>query len=129
MIAVVAIRMHELFPILAIIKPVFTLTIAGLLLLWRRSTPPVRGRLLRDPLARVDFLYFAFIVVTIPNALWSGRAFGIARGSFQRCSCSPPFSSARRNASISDRLQVGTVTLLLLYSAYAQFLGRSGRLA
>jgi O-antigen ligase len=130
MCAVVAVRIHEFFPGISVFKPVLTGSIGGMILLSQRTHKSIRQALPKSPLSKVVFLYFGFVLLSIPLSLYQGGAFLQARSLlpgillFAAFLLSPP---TRENL---DRLQFGYVVLVLFFAAYSQFFGRSwgGRL-
>ncbi len=75
MIAVVAVRIHEFFPGVSVLKPVLLITIVGIFLVYRNSSQSVRARVWHAPLAVIVLLYFIAVCLTVPFALWQGGAF------------------------------------------------------
>ena len=78
--AIVAVRIHEFFPGISVVKPVLTGSIGGMLLLYQRTHASVRKMLPESRIARAVFAYFAAIVATSassrqvpPNVVASDR--------------------------------------------------------
>lgn len=129
--AVVAVRLQELFPVLAMLKPVMLLSFGGSAWLFLQSSSAVRQTLLREPLAKLVLTYYAWILFTIPFALWTGLAFGIGRSLVTVILMFVAFlfvAPERRNL---ERIQTWLVALVMIYALYVRVYGRisgSGRL-
>lgn len=130
MLAVVAVRLHEFIPGASVAKPVLLISVGGTLLLVSRTASGVVQDALQDRIGRLVVLYFAWITVTIPFAMWQALAFNTWQGVlpsvllfFAIVLCPP----SRRSL---DRLQVAFVLMVLTYASYAQLFGSSwgGRL-
>jgi O-antigen ligase len=128
--AIVAVRIHEFFPGISVIKPVLTGSIGGMLLLYQRTHASVRKMLPESRIARVVFAYFAAIVATIPFALYQAGSFDQARAVFPAILLFSAFLLSPPTRENLDRLQFGFVVLLLFFAWYVQFFGSSwkGRL-
>lgn len=74
MMAVVAVRVHELFPVLAAIRPALLAGVGGMTVLLMHSSEAVVYQATREPLVRLVTAYYLWTVLTFPFALWSGRA-------------------------------------------------------
>jgi hypothetical protein len=131
MMTVVSVRMHELVPGASMVKPVFTLTIVSFAMLVSNTSASVRAAALNDPQTKRILAYLLFIVCTAPFALWMGPAVGTAKGLVPAVLFFAAFLMVPPRRAVLDRLQVAFVALVLVFSAYAQFLGPSynGRLS
>ncbi|HEY0778737.1 MAG TPA: O-antigen ligase family protein [Gemmatirosa sp.] len=77
MIALLVVRLAEIYPPLVRIRPtIVAATIVGALLA-QRVRPQIWRVVLQQPVMKWLALYFAAILVTIPFAIWPGGAFGI----------------------------------------------------
>ena len=123
LIGVVAVRIHELFPVLHIIKPVLSLSIIGTILLLRNSTPNVRARLFAGPVTRMVLVYLGVVGLTVPFALWPQRAFEIFQGMGTTVLMVVAIQFCVPRRETLDRLQLGFVTLAFLYGFYLQVTG------
>jgi len=127
MMALVGIRVHEFFPFVKPFKPVFTLTIASIIILMQRSTPAIRKALARQSISRLVYLYFAFMLITIPFAMWQAKAFEMAQGYFPAILLFAAFSFCPPTRQTLDRLQFAFVGLVLFFAAYLQVFNRGTR--
>src|SRR5512133_687934 len=75
MMAVFAIRLHEVVPLLFHLRPALVLSTLGVGVAIARSRREVIQAALRNRALRVVLLYFGWAAVTVPFALWSGQAF------------------------------------------------------
>lgn len=76
LMTVVAIRLHEFFPVTALVRPVLLASIGGLVLLVVRAPRGSVHRILSDPLLRLTVAYYSWTVLTAPFALWPRKAIG-----------------------------------------------------
>ena len=74
MLAVLAVRLHELIPKAALLRPALTASIGGLAILLYRAERGTLKRLLTEPAAFLMMLYFGWACFGIPFALWRGGA-------------------------------------------------------
>lgn len=74
LICVVAVRIHELVPALAVLRPALLTAVVSTGLLVLHSGDRVLSTLIGDRLFRLMAAYFAWCVVTAPFALWPGHA-------------------------------------------------------
>ena len=77
MIALLVIRMGEIYPPVARIRPTLLSSIIIGMLLMQRVGPAVWTRMLQEPIVRWTAVYMAAIVGTIPFAIWPGGAFKV----------------------------------------------------
>lgn len=80
MFAVIAVRVAELAPGLAVLKPALTGGLMGFLLIWYRSGRGVMAQVSRDKSVRAAILYFGIAMVSTPFALWKRPAFDALQG-------------------------------------------------
>lgn len=80
MFAVIAVRVAELAPGLAALKPALSGGLMGFLLIWYRSGRRVMAQVLRDRGVRAAILYFAIAALSTPFALWKRPAFDALQG-------------------------------------------------
>lgn len=129
--AVVAVRVHELFPyIFRPLKPAITIAIPAAYLLFSHSSRRVIREALQYRQTRLLLAFFAFALVTVPFALWPGRAFSTARGLLPAVLLFLGCMLVRPARATLDRVQLAFVALVLFFSAYVQVFGRTwaGRL-
>jgi O-antigen ligase len=125
MIAIVAVRLHELVPVTRFLAPALLMTFAGTgLVLWHSSRAAKRG-MLAHPLARLVVAYWLFMILTVPFALWPGQAAGTVRYFMPGVAlvvtillCAPD----RRTLLL---LQGGLVGTTALYGLYVRLYGRT----
>jgi O-antigen ligase len=130
LIAVVAVRVHEFFPQLRVIKPVFSISLIGVFLLLSRSTDAARRVVVEHPISRLAFMYFGAVVLTIPFALWRGAAVDVAKSLIPGLLLLTGFMLCPPKRSTLDRLQIAFVLLLLFFVIYVRVVGTAfgGRL-
>jgi O-antigen ligase len=130
MCAVVAVRLHELFPGVSVFKPVLTGSIGGMILLAHRTGASIKKALPKSPLAKMVFLYFGFVLLSIPLSLYQGGAFLQSRALLPGILLFAAFLLTPPTRQNLDRLQFGFVILVLFFAAYSQVRGRNygGRL-
>jgi O-antigen ligase len=73
-LCIVSLRLHELFPFLAVLRPALLVSVGGTALLLHHSRDLLPRAITRDRLVRAVAIYFGWILVTAPFALWPGRA-------------------------------------------------------
>lgn len=130
MIAVVVVRLHEFFPPLRFIKPVFTLSVLGFVLLWWYTAPAVRSGVAKHGLSRMVFVYFGTVCLSIPFALWHGGAASTAQSLLPAVLLFASFQLVRPTRETLDRLEFAFLGLVLFFAWYLQAFGssRGGRL-
>jgi O-antigen ligase len=74
MIIIIAIRLHEFVPLARYMAPALLATFGGLGILLMRTPALLRQEAFRDPLTQLMVAYFAFMIITVPFALWPGLA-------------------------------------------------------
>ncbi len=79
MMVVVAVRLHEVFPLVGKLRPALVLGLGGTAVLLWRSHSSVLKSAIREPILRQVALYFCWACFTIPFAIWKGGAFTAAR--------------------------------------------------
>lgn len=124
MMTVVAVRIHEFFPGIGPLKPVFTITVFGFIMLWKNTPQRIRANVLGRPLNHFVLLYLGVITLTIPTALWSGGALAIARSMLPAILLFAAFQMIPPTRSTLDRMQFGFILLVLFFSWYQQTFGR-----
>lgn len=80
MFAVIAVRVAELAPGLAALKPALTGGLMGFVLIWHRSGRRVTAQVLGDRGVRAAILYFGIAALSTPFALWKRPAFDALQG-------------------------------------------------
>lgn len=125
MILVVAVRLHEFVPLVSALKPVLLVAIGGAVILMRHSPPAVQEAALRHPLSRLMIAYFCWLAVTVPFALWPTLAFNTWKGLLPIMLMMVGILFCAPTRASLQRVQTGFVVMVLLYSAYAQLIGRT----
>lgn len=74
LLAVVAIRLHELVPALANFRPALVFGVGGFAILWSSARRSERRAVVREPSMRWVLAYALWAAVTVPFALWRGLA-------------------------------------------------------
>ncbi|HEY0971419.1 MAG TPA: O-antigen ligase family protein [Gemmatimonadales bacterium] len=77
---IIAVRVHELVPQLAPIRPAIIFGYGGTALLLMNSSDRVIADAIRNPVMRLVALYFTWAAVTAPLALWVGLAADTVKG-------------------------------------------------
>jgi O-antigen ligase len=126
MMALVGVRFHEHIPGLGAIRPIFTLSIATIALLFAKSSPAVVKGLTGHPLSRLVFAYYGAIILTVPFALWRGGAVQIVQFFFPAVLLFVAFNFVPPTRAMLNRVMHGFVVIVLLLAAYLQTLGGGG---
>ena len=74
LIAIIAVRLHELLPMLRPLKPALSVALVGLFFLLKNTKPRAINALLRSKTFLLVLAYFAWACLTVPFALWVGLA-------------------------------------------------------
>jgi O-antigen ligase len=129
-LAFVAVRIQEFLPLIGLFKPVLLVSIGGFAYLLATTASPVIRAMLRERQTRLVLAYFAFALLTMPFALYTGLVFRTARGVLPAILLFLGFMLVAPTRRILNRLQVGFVVLVLVYAGYTKMLGRvwGGRL-
>jgi putative inorganic carbon (hco3(-)) transporter len=132
LMVVVAVRLHELLPVIRVVKPALLATFGGLAVLLAVYPARLKNAVFRHPLMRLVLAYWGFMLVTAPLALYPGRAVGFVQFFLPGVVlvaailyCPPTWRSLAR-------LQAGLVVAAAIYALYVQVYGRmtmSGRLS
>lgn len=130
MFAVVAVRLHEFVPLARLLRPVLLISILGTAYLYSQSSARAKKDIWRDPIVKLVAVYFIWIFLTIPTALWQGLAFSTWRGLLPSVLMLVAIQLCAPQRHNLDRMQSGFVVFILIYAIYAQTFGRSwnGRL-
>jgi putative inorganic carbon (hco3(-)) transporter len=131
MIVVIAVRLHELVPGLALIKPGLLAAFGGTGLILYHSSAAGRSALLRHPLFRLTMFYWLFIIVTVPFAMWQGLAVGTVQYFLPGVALVMAILLCRPENRSLVVLQAGFVAAAAVFAIYAKLFGRvlDGRLA
>lgn len=79
LLAIVAIRLHEVVPALSALRPALVLGVGGFIALWAASAQRSRSAVLSDPSLRWVVLYAVWAAITVPFAMWPGQGAGTLR--------------------------------------------------
>ena len=79
LIVVVVVRLHELVPRLAMVRPALVLSTLGFGVLFAKSSAARRREVLRDPTLRWVLAFLIWGACTIPLAMWRGLALDTLR--------------------------------------------------
>jgi O-antigen ligase len=74
LIAIVAARLHEVFPLVAAIRPAVTVSVVGLSMIVLQSRPDVVRKVAAHPMLLLLVALVAWAVITAPFALWTALA-------------------------------------------------------
>ena len=74
LIAIIAVRLHELLPFLRPLKPALTVAVVGLVFLFRHTKPRAVNALLASRTFLLVLAYMIWACFTVPFALWIGLA-------------------------------------------------------
>jgi O-antigen ligase len=126
-VGIVAIRAHELVPILGIVRPALTLSILTLAVLVFRADPAARSAALNDISFKLCAAYFGWALLTAPLSLWPTAAgmFAVTTGlpavvMLLAMLLSPPTIRSL------ERLTIGFVTFSAVHIIGLRFLGSDG---
>jgi len=127
LVGIVAIRAHELVPVIGIVRPALTLSILSLAVLVFRADPVVRSSALNDISVKLCAAYFGWGLLTAPFSLWPNAAimFAVTTGlpaivMLLAMLLSPPTTRS------SDRLTIGFVCFASIHILGLRFLGSDG---
>ena len=130
-VGIVAVRVHELVPIVGILRPALTLSILSLAVLVFRADKVARSAALNDISVKLCAAYFGWALLTAPISLWPKAAimFAITTGLPAVVMLLAMLLSPPTQRSI-DRLTIGFVCFSALHILGLKFLGYSngGRL-
>jgi O-antigen ligase len=132
LIIVAAVRLHELVPATSIVKPALLVTFGGIALLWANTTAAARAVVLRHPLVLLVFAYWAFMLITMPFALYPGLAFRTVQYFLPAVALIAAILLCRADGATLLKLQIGFVAATAAYAFYTKMFGRvfgGGRLA
>jgi O-antigen ligase len=131
MMMIIAVRLHEFIPGVAILQPALMATFVGGGIVLFRSTTRTRAATMRHPLAWLVTAYWLVIILTVPFAMWPGQAFAIVRAFLPGVALVLAMLMCARESRSAYILQVGMVLLVATYALYVMTLGRltgAGRL-
>lgn len=74
MLAIIAVRLHEVAPFLAPLRPALLVSVGGLALVFQQSRGRAIQGLFRSPIYQLVLAYFGWACLTAPFALWIGQA-------------------------------------------------------
>jgi O-antigen ligase len=124
MLTVSAVRLHELVPGVAALQPALISTFGGLGACLLVTGAAARRAALRHPLVRLGFAYWAFMILTVPFALWPGLAFGSVRYFLPGVALLTVIMLCRPTRRSLFVLHAGMVAATTLYAVYAKLYGR-----
>lgn len=127
LMAVVAVRLHEMIPGSSMLQPMITITIPAFALLLTQTSPAARQAALAHPQTRWVLAYLIFMAVTIPFALWQAMAFNTVKATFPAVLMFLAIMLCPPRRAVLDRLQLIFITLVLAYAGYTQLVGNSWR--
>jgi O-antigen ligase len=124
MMAVVAVRLHEFLPMLAVVKPVVTIAFVSFVLLMSHTSDEVKRRVLAYGQTRRVLAYLVLAAATVPFALWPGEAYNATISLFPGVLlfCAVMMCPPRRE--VLDRLELALIVLVLIYVGYTLTIGR-----
>jgi len=130
-VGIVAVRVHELVPIVGLLRPALVLSILSLAVLVFRAEKVARSAALNDISVRLCAAYFGWALLTAPVSLWPTAAimFAITTGLPAVVMLLAMLLSPPVHRSI-DRITIGFVTFSALHILGLKFLGftNGGRL-
>lgn len=130
-VAIVAVRVHELVPIVGVLRPALMLSILSLAVLVFRAEKVARSAALNDISVKLCAAYFGWALLTAPVSLWPTAAimFAVTTGLPAVVMLLAMLLSPPTQRSI-DRLTIGFVCFSAIHIFGLKFLGYSigGRL-
>jgi O-antigen ligase len=123
MIAVLAVRIHEIVPGLALIRPALLVSFGGIYLVISRTDRRVITEALRSPHARVVLAFFAWCTFTVITSMWKALALETIQALFTSILMFVAIMLCRPAPAILDRLLVGWVAALGFFAGAGQVLG------
>lgn len=124
--SVVVVRLHEYIPGSGIIKPVFSVTILTVALLYSKTSRRARKNIASHPLARFVYLYYVCILASVPFGLWPGGSVNIARFFLPAVLCFATFHFVAPTRRALEWAIFAFVANALILAFTAQTLGRTG---
>ncbi len=79
MLAVVAVRVHEVLPLIPLLRPALLITVGGFIYAWSKTGSAVRRAALSDRTIRLVLLYYAWCIATLLTSLWRGQSIASLR--------------------------------------------------
>jgi O-antigen ligase len=127
LVGVVAVRTHELLPIIGILRPALTLSILSLAVLVFRADRNARSAALNDIATKLCVAYFGWALLTAPFSLWPNAAimFSVTTAFPVVVMLLVILLSAPTQRSI-DRLTIGFVCFTSVHIIGLRFLGSDG---
>lgn len=123
LIAMVAVRLHELVPGLHVVQPVLLAAVGGLALLLAKTSSRVKQDVASLTGVRLLGGLFVFIVLTIPLALWPAQAYSTMKGFFPAVVLFVAILFCAPTRQVVDRLQLAFVACALVYGINAKLNG------
>jgi O-antigen ligase len=127
MMTVVAVRLHEFLPMLAIVKPVLTITFVSFVFLLSHTSGQVTRRVLGYAQTKRVIAYFLLAAVTIPLALWPLEAYNNTSALLPAVLFFVAILLCPPRREVLDKLELAFVTLVLIYAGYTMTVGRMWR--
>ncbi|MGH7503800.1 MAG: O-antigen ligase family protein [Longimicrobiales bacterium] len=123
MIGVLAVRIHELVPVTGYLRPALLVSFGGLFLVLRRTDHALIKPALDTPLAKLVLGFFIWCALTIPTALWKAQALESLQALLPAILMFVTILLCRPDARVLDRIMVGWVAALGIFTAMGQVMG------
>ena len=121
MFAIIAVRFHELVPVLALFRPALLLSVGGTLLILHNTARPCIRDALRHPISVLVVLYFAWGVATVPTALWPAHGVDTLKALLPAILLFIAVQLAPPRPVVVNRILYGFIAALTIFA----FLGRA----
>jgi O-antigen ligase len=123
MIAVLAVRIHELIPATGIVRPALLVSFGGIFLVLRRTDRLHINEALRTPQAKVVLAFFVWCGFTIITSMWKLLAFDSLQALLPSILMFVAILLCRPTVRTLDRLLIGWVAALGIFAAMGQVMG------
>jgi O-antigen ligase len=123
MIAVLAVRIHELIPGLALIRPALLVSFGGIILVVKRTDRRHLNEALRSPQAKVVLAFFVWAALSVVTSMWKLLAVESLQALLTSILMFIAIVLCRPTPRVLDRLLVGWVAALGFFAAFGQVMG------
>jgi len=127
MLAVVAVRVHEVLPLIPALRPALLVSVGGSIYLWTRSRPQVRAAVLANPTIRLILIYYGWCVLTLATSMWRGESLNSLRAFMPAILLSVAIMMVPPRRDVLDRILYWYVVILGGFGAAAMLLGNAWR--
>ncbi|MCI0432996.1 MAG: O-antigen ligase family protein [Gemmatimonadetes bacterium] len=127
MLAVVAVRFHEVLPLIPALRPALLLSVGGTIYLWTRTSAARRKAVLANPTIRLVLIYYGWCILTVLTSMWRTESINSLRAFMPAVLLALALLMVPPRRDIVDRVQRWFVFLLGAFGAAAMVLGNGWR--